>query len=157
MDTFGSKSSNKNEENGNKSTYLKRGGEKFLLMPPTAIPASILTQANLSPSTSSATSPNHFETFDAVDSEDEVIGVSGLDADFTLGVEKHDIHNISTSLPISTTTVSTNSNPTTIVNISTTTDVIPANFTRLNKNDTIFVRNSQNITTLKLKNLQNKE
>jgi hypothetical protein len=155
VDQFGSKLSNKNEEIGNKSTYLKRGGEKFLLQPPIPSP----TQPEATVSGTPSVNPVQFDVL-AIDAEDEVVGAGGLDADFSHVAATNETHEHTPTLPSSTTS-STNSNPTTVPSISataaTTADVIPTNFTRLNKNDTIFVRNSQNITTLKLKNLQNKE
>uniref|UniRef100_U5ETC5 Uncharacterized protein n=1 Tax=Corethrella appendiculata TaxID=1370023 RepID=U5ETC5_9DIPT len=151
VDTFStSKLSPKGDENSNnKITYLKRGGElNSKLNPAAAIPILIV----------SSTSTTTTTTTLAPDVDGIYAGPSQHN-DQPIFDNTKDVDDIYAGGSINLAEDADGEDRTKLTNQkkdTTTTDVIQQNnFTRFNKNDTIFTRNSQNITTLKLKNYQN--
>lgn len=179
VDSYSSKVSSKLEDNSNKSTYLKRAGElaspllasngnsngkpipPFIssLPPMAAASSGLLSQPNAAPVASTVNSvlsdvailPDQQL---AQDIDDTFASGSLAGTDFGPDIMRY-TRKDSEATSASTTTAATASSPSTEAPSSapsTATTSTVASSGRFKKNGTIFSRNEQNITTLKLKN-----
>ncbi|XP_058443118.1 dentin sialophosphoprotein [Malaya genurostris] len=158
IDSYPSKLS-KLEENSNKSTYLKRAGpgSSFISsLPPMAAassgqqPSPTNTGSPAAPTVNSIVSDEAFVQPHQQDIDDTFAGGSLADTDFGPDIVRYTRTGVEASSTVSVVENVAESDIEKTISSTVPTPVAGAG--RLKKNGTIFTRNEQNITTLKLKN-----
>ncbi|XP_055631636.1 uncharacterized protein LOC129771711 [Toxorhynchites rutilus septentrionalis] len=147
IDFYPSKLSLKPEDGGNKSTYLKRAGEYAPPIVASGIPRLGAPFISSFPPVASPADPTVNSVVPQEDIDDTFASGSLAGTDFGPDVVRYTRKDSVTTSTISGARDSDEAPP-----VSSTTAAAIANLGRFKKNGTIFVRNEQNITTLKLKN-----